>query len=334
MLKMQLKITVEVVVNNQPLRIAAQVEGEGEAAEHAAAKLSDAIASIMFEIVSEIATTNTAQEAAAVISSTPAAEAPSSQPQSNAGVANPSNVTTTPTTMSLTSPTLLWIQRYRTHIQLSFGALLLALAMLIPIIVPTDQRREVLVMTILFGLTGALMLFTSILPGRMAKADETPRHSKIASSATPDAKLMRRREALLRAAAPRKPLKASWGIAIGVVFAIAGVFAPFLLGAVTADERFVIMLGFAPITVIGLFMIAIFGRALFRPTQPGLVRPERAAAKREGVTPVAVKRAPVARVPQNFEYRAIVPAAIVALLVLMVAVVALVVVATVASAVR
>jgi len=47
------------------------------------------------------------------------------------------------------------MRRYRARINLGFGGLLVA------IITPADQRREVLVVTILFGLTGAALLFTA-----------------------------------------------------------------------------------------------------------------------------------------------------------------------------
>jgi hypothetical protein len=225
------------------------------------------------------------------------------------------------------------MQRYRAQINLALGGLLLALAVIVPAIVPASQRREVLIMTILFGLTGALLLFTAMLPGQGRQAAFTGAAPvrKAHSSPAPEAGAAAAR---LRLSAKRRtPMKAGWGIALGVAFVLLGVLAPFTLGATTADERFVIMLGFAPITVVGFFLIAIFGRGLVAQRLPQHAGVQSQPAIRPSGAPAA-KRPPVTRVPQTFEYRAIVPAAIIGLLVVMIAVVGLVIYATVASAVR
>lgn len=129
-------------------------------------------------------------------------------------------------------------------------------------------------------------------------------------------------------------MKAGWGIALGAAFVVLGLLAPFTLGATTADERFIIMLGFAPITVVGFFLIAIFGRGIFDRLLPHHSPTHTPIAKAVPAGAPATKRPPVARVPQTFQYRAIVPAAIIGLLVVMIAVVGLVIYATVALAVR
>jgi len=42
---------------------------------------------------------------------------------------------------------------------------------------------------------------------------------------------------------------------IGIALLLLGILAPFTLGATTADERFIIMIGFSPIAVIGGFLV-------------------------------------------------------------------------------
>jgi hypothetical protein len=227
--------------------------------------------------------------------------------------------------------------------------LLLALAVLIPILVPAAQRSDVLIMTILFGLTGALLLFTAMLPDR--NPDRNPGRSSGRSSGRsrgagdtqarsvtmPTTSWLQSRPQS-HVPSKVKPVKAGWGIALGLTFVLAGFIAPFILGATSADERFVIMLGFAPVVVAGFFMIAIFGRSLFRFPQSSAEAAEAMPKPAGGAATVHVgvniKRAPVMRVPQTLEYKAIVPIAIVSLLVIMVIVVGLVIAATVASAVR
>ncbi len=231
------------------------------------------------------------------------------------------------------SAIVIQMQRHRAQISLGFGALLLALAVLVPIIVPADQRSEVLIITILFSLTGALLLFTAMLPGRgsqvMLAAGVREREVRPTLAAKESANAARLRLSHVR----RAPMKAGWGIALGIAFVLLGMFAPFTLGATTADERFIIMLGFAPITVVGFFLIAIFGRGLFARLLPQQTVTGSTRAARPVDAPAA-KRPSVPRVPQTFEFRTIVPVAIIGLLVVMIGVVILVIYATVASAVR
>lgn len=340
-----LKVDLRIEVNDQPLVISAQVQGEGEHARRAAAELSAAIAAVLAAVAKPaeplvsgeaIALAQSAQPATAAAQAAPDSPAPGPVEASlqtgraDGAQSSPGDAPTASAAPSLVAH----MQRYRTRINLGLGGLLLALAVLVPAIVPADQRREVLIMTILFGLTGALLLFTAMLPGRgqpaafaaTAKAHTSPARAPVAKEGAAAARLR-------LSAKRRTPVKAGWGIALGAAFVLLGLLAPFTLGATTADERFIIMLGFAPITVVGFFLIAIFGRGIVARWLPQHAAVQPKPAVHPSGAPAA-KRPPVARVPQTFEYRAIVPAAIIALLVVMIAVVGVVIYATVASAVR
>ncbi|MFN4294131.1 MAG: hypothetical protein ACK4JD_08365 [Thermoflexales bacterium] len=335
-----LKVELRIEVNDQPLVISAQVQGEGEHARRAAAELSAAIAAVLAAVDKPTDSSAPEGDAASRLAQPAAQVAPEAPP--SAAIADAARNETADAARVRRadapagpppSPLVVQMQRYRAQINLGLGGLLLALAVLAPAVVPADQRREVLIMTILFGLTGALLLFTAMLPGQgrqAALADAAPARRPSASAAMKEQAAAAR---LRLSARRRTPMKAGWGIALGAAFVLLGMLAPFTLGATTADERFVIMLGFAPITVIGFFLIAIFGRGLVagRLPQHAAVQPQ--PAIRPSSAPAA-KRPPVARVPQTFEYRAIVPAAIIGLLVVMIAVVGLVIYATVASALR
>jgi hypothetical protein len=316
-LPVALKIQVEVELGGKPLKISAQVEGEGEAARHAAAELAAAIASIT---------------AAAANAPTP------HNAQAAEQLAIPAALIAPPIASSKRaappSPLALWIGRNRARINVGVGGVLLALAVFIPIIVPPAQRSDVLIMTILFGITGALLLATAMLPAR----NMSLKTNQVAASSTlkpATARPMPARSSLPVSTkpTPTHPVKAAWGIGLGALFVLAGFVAPFGLGATSADERFIIMLGFAPVVVVGFFMLVIFARGLFKFSSPAEVSAPVVKPLPSGGAATA-KRPPVSRVPQNLEYKAVVPIAIIGLLIVMVAVVALVIFATVSSAVR
>jgi hypothetical protein len=317
-LPVALKIQVEVELGGRPLKISAQVEGEGEAARHAAAELAAAIASITAAAANAPALTPANAQAAEQLAIPAALIAPPIA--SSKGAAPP-------------SPLGLWIGRNRARINVGVGGVLLTLAVFIPIVVPPAQRSDVLIMTILFGITGALLLATAMLPAR----NTSLKTNQVAASATPKpatARPMPARSSLPEKPTPTHPVKAAWGIGLGTLFVLAGFIAPFVLGATSADERFIIMLGFAPVVVVGFFMLVIFARGLFKFSPPGADASESVVKPVTSGGAATAKRAPVSRVPQNLEYKAFVPAAIIGLLIVMVAVVALVIFATVSSAVR
>jgi len=314
MLKVELRITV----NGQPLAIQAEVQGEGEAAQRAAAEISAALASILTSLAQQPSPAPTATSlnpAAGPAEAIPAPDA-AAQPAAPSAVAGQMDGALTPQK----HPLVLLMQRHRVRINVGFGGLLLALAVLAPIVAPADQRREMLIVTLLLGLTAALMLSTAMLPGPGGPATPTrPRQDR--------AERMSREQArAVLLARSRAPLSAGWGLLLGAVFLLLGVLAPFTLGATTADERFVIMIGFSPIAVIGGLLVYIFWRRAFSVPQPQ--QPTRAVAGGPGRQPS------VARVPQTAGYKSVLPALLLGLAVFVAAVVIAVIYGTVSAALR
>ena len=358
-----LKIELRIEVNGQPLLIQAQVQGEGEAAQRAAAELSSALTNVLNAVtkpgaadrpslargadepvslpaVNQIASTQPAAPpptqsvaAKAAVTKPGAADWPSPARGADEPVSLPAanQIASTqpaapPPTQSAAAkaedtkhPLVALAQRYRVRINLGFGGLLLALAILAPIVAPAAQRREMLIVTLLLGLTAALMLFTAMLPGPERAA--APRASAQPRPAQPVSRAQVRKALL---AQRRSPLSAGAGLALGVAFLLLGILAPFTLGATTADERFIIMIGFSPIAVIGGFLVYIFWRRAF---SVSVSQPQPAHA-------IPGRRSPVTRAPQTASYRAVVPALLFGLAVFVIAVVVVVIYGTVSAALR
>ena len=143
-------------------------------------------------------------------------------------------------------------------------------------------------MSLAFGLIGSGILFAGAMPRRNVASNlaagmatgpaaaplplRTPevgtRASHTQTSAKAKSTLTPRQRAFLQAQESRKPLGALWGFGFGVLFLVAGVIAPFVLGQASADERFLMMLGFAPVAITGGLMIALFWRILSRVATP------------------------------------------------------------------
>jgi hypothetical protein len=342
-----LKIELRIEVNGQPLLIQAQVQGEGEVAQRAAAELSAALTSVL----ASIAKPNTGTPMTSNIGDGPSSIAPAlnaaksasasaviAQPQAQAVdvvkteraalasaiVDRPQAQAEDADQMSATAapqkhPLVLLMQRHRVRINLGFGGLLLALAMLAPIVAPAAQRREMLIVTLLLGLTAVLMLFTAMLPGPERTA--APSVSARPRPAPPVSNKQARRALLMRR---QSPLGTGAGLALGIAFLLLGVLAPFTLGATTADERFIITIGFSPIAVIGGFLVYIFWRRAFSALG---FQPQPAHA-------LSGRRSAAARVPQTASYRAVVPALLFGLAVFVIAVVIVVIYGTVSAALR
>jgi hypothetical protein len=162
------------------------------------------------------------------------------------------------------------LQRHYARIMACFGGLLLLMAVLAPILSPADQRGEIIIMTILFGLIGALMLYMAIAPGGKTSQAEDVRVT------SPSLPVMTHKPATgvhlawQARQARRMRLRAWAGAAFGLFFALAGAVAPFALseGAISADARFLMVIGFAPVVISGVLMVGIFSRTL-------LAHPER-----------------------------------------------------------
>jgi hypothetical protein len=313
-----LKIELRIEVNGQPLLVQAQVQGEGEAARRAAAELSAALTSVLNAVTKPGAADrpSPAHGADEPVSLPAANQIASTQP-----AAPPPTQSVAAKAEDTKHPLVALAQRYRVRINLGFGGLLLALAILAPIVAPAAQRREMLIVTLLLGLTAALMLFTAMLPGpEPAVVPSTKMQPRPAQPARVSPEQARRALLVKR----RSPLSAGAGLVVGVAFLLLGVLAPFTLGATTADERFIIMIGFSPIAVIGGLLVYIFWqRAFFARAQPAHV-----------TAGTAGRRPPVTRVPQTVGYQAVLPALLVGLLVFVIAVVLVVIYGTVSAALR
>ena len=179
-----------------------------------------------------------------------------------------------------------WLQRHYTSIMACFGGLLLIMAVAAPILSPASQRGEIIIMTILFGLIGALMLYKAIAPGGNVSATEAVSRrppnppTVIARSGIPSAA----RQTLRARQERRVRIRALTGATFGLFFALAGVVAPFALseGDAGADARFLMVLGFAPVVISGTLMVGIFARTfLARTTGQG------SAPELKGETPAA-----------------------------------------------
>jgi protein-S-isoprenylcysteine O-methyltransferase Ste14 len=160
----------------------------------------------------------------------------------------------------------LWLQRHYATITACFGGLLLIMAVVAPIISPANQRGEIVIMTILFGLIGALMLFKAIAPGRSASVTETPvqRQTNWSGGAAHAGISSVARLSLRARQARRARIRAFVGAAFGLIFALSGMLAPFVLseGATSADARFAMMIGFTPVVISGALLVWVFGKLL------------------------------------------------------------------------
>lgn len=225
-------------------------------------------------------------------------------------------------------------QRDWSKFSLLFGALLIVAALLVavifPPIVPPAQRLEVFMMSLAFGLLGTLALYSGSLPGKGAA-----KPGVIAAARTPQPPqanrqvLARQRAAFLRTRSKPTVGPSLWGMAFGAVFVVAGAIAPFALDTGNADERFLMMLGFAPVVAVGVLLIAIFWRRMQKPTSaPSGARPNPTGA------PVRPPRAPVARAPNDVVFKFGVSAALLALGMVLLLVIGLVAVATLAPMLR
>ena len=152
---------LRVEVNDQPLVIHAQVQGEGESAHRAAAELSAALTNMLAvlaksaSLLDEATSASSLQPAltsAAWSSSTVAASATEAvQPASigeESSTGRPSAqppldpVVAIPQPEAIEQPSLAALmRRYRARINLGFGGLLVALALLVAIITPADQQN-------------------------------------------------------------------------------------------------------------------------------------------------------------------------------------------------
>ena len=158
------------------------------------------------------------------------------------------------------SPIAILMQRYHARINAAVGLLMLVLAVLAPLIAPADERGQVVIITVIFGITGALMLYAAVNTSHAPTAPRTEplpvrRFSSRQSAA---------REILLRRQIQQARFRAMAGFIVGVLIMVAGAIAPFLLaeGETNPDARFLMVIGFSPVAISGALLVLIFVRAL------------------------------------------------------------------------
>ena len=241
-------------------------------------------------------------------------------------------------------PFAAWVQRNRSRISAAFGIVLAGIAVLVPVIAPAAERGELLIVSVLFGLTGALSLYSAFAPQPapgLAGSGVTASSTFLVAGAAPvaDTRTLHKlsaaevaREAVLRDARRTSRARAAAGLLMGILFMAAGLVAPFALsgGQADADAPFLVALGFAPVVVSGAIIVVVFSRMLrgaaaggSAESVQGRQRPQRLASS------TSPRRAPVARIPQAGVYRVGLPVAIAVL----VTIVALVTIALIAVSV-
>ncbi len=299
-----IKISVEIEIEGKPaLCVTVQAEGDAQSVQQATVQLSTAIASLVSQVMGP--------------QTVPITETPVS-----VQVAVP-----TPTALAVPrkpnqAVALVWLARHQQRLTIGFGGALVLAAILVavvfPPLVPRAQRIEVFMMSLAFGLIGAGALFAGALPGKTDSPAPQPAQSP--APAVPFAPRYNSAKALLQ---KRKPLNAIWGLGFGALFLVAGLVAPFVLGQANADDRFLMMIGFAPVAVTGALMIAIFWRVVTgkAPTSTPSAKPAASAPRSS--------KPSVTRIPDQAAFKLGVPLLIGTSLVILVAVLALVVVATV-----
>ncbi len=155
-----------------------------------------------------------------------------------------------------------WFQRHRARISGAVGLFLIALAVSIPLLVPVAMRREVLPMPIGLGLVGAISLFSALLPDPQRRSPRAKAQVRM-TMPVQEAAVQASTQRIASVSAMVKPQSITRrviGLSFGAALALAGLIAPFALPNVSADDRFLMMLGFAPIALIGIFLLWVFLR--------------------------------------------------------------------------
>ncbi len=288
----RLKIDINIEVNGQTA-FRAQVDAEGDAqalqpvAEQLSASIAQAIAMVVGSVGS-VGSSRAGETSALPLPALPSVAdaqfAPSVVGRQPATNRQPPAASRQPARSALP----IWLTDNH-RLTLIFGGVLVLAAILVAIVfpplVPRAQRIEVFMMSLAFGLIGSVTLFAGALPQRSTQPKLTASSSGATAfnssqsqtvvhpiSKSGDAKpklvLDARRRALLQAQESRKPLGALWGFGFGVLFLVSGIVAPFVLGQASADERFLMMIGFAPVAITGALMIGLFWRTLSQVSTP------------------------------------------------------------------
>jgi hypothetical protein len=278
-------VTLEVTIEGRP-RVSTAIHVEGECERDCTEAIAGAVAAAVSTAISA-AISSPAPPAESPVQASSAASAAASPAGGATMRASPAQVdlaggqaTTGAHTERDTGPDRVrdgtrneWVSRYGARISALFGGLLLLLAVLVAVVAPPEQRGQVLIMTVLFGLTGALLVAfatsgsrepspakASVLPTPPARQGMADRQ---ATRPTDD------RRAVMRLAKPsgRSRSSAAAGLLFGLLFTLAGGIAPFVLseGNANPDGRFLMVIGFSPVAISGALLVVLFWRALSSP---------------------------------------------------------------------
>lgn len=190
----------------------------------------------------------------------------------------------------------MWLKQHRSGVVAGFGLALIVMAVAIPVVTPMAERSDVLIMTLLFSLVGAGMIYMAVSERRTV----TPQ---------PDTD---------REIAAGRTARNSLGLAFSAFITAAGAAAPFIFPDVGPDERFAMMVGFAPVAIAGGVLTYVFWRALRPAAGEGIAGPAvpaPAPRRTGGDRSATARRAPVARVPRTALYGRLVPISIAVMLV-------------------
>ena len=149
-----------------------------------------------------------------------------------------------------------------------FGIALLGMGALIPFVVPARDQTEVMVITLFFEATGAMLVWSALNGPVSARAEPRTRQARAA------------------------------GWALGVFLAAGGFVIPWTRASESADGRFLWMTAFAPMALIGA---ALIWRAVPEPWK------ERLRGEDDDAAPPA-RRMPVARLGARSAARRLLPA--------------------------
>ena len=166
-----------------------------------------------------------------------------------------------------------WLKKSSPWISAGFGAVLVLLAVLVPMITPPAQRGQVVVMTVLFGLTGALLLASAAMESGERKPVQAQPARAMPTRAERGRVDAAREVARLSHLPGQRRRRAFVGLSMGLLFALAGAAAPFMLseGSADPDARFLMVIGFSPVAISGGLLVVLFGRTLTG-TASGLAR--------------------------------------------------------------
>jgi hypothetical protein len=170
-----------------------------------------------------------------------------------------------------------------------FGLALLGMGASIPFVVPARDQTEVMVITLFFEVTGAMLIWSALTGPGPSRAEPRTRRARTGM----------------------------W--VLGLALAVVGLGLPWIRSTASADGRFLWMSAFAPMTLIG---VALVWRAI-----PDLWKDRVRGVDDDPVQPI--RKAPVARLSAGSITRRVLPVGLVILAAALLAAMLIALIATV-----